>query len=137
MKKQRLTLTCITLDDLPDEQTFDCFVFGVWAVHRPHPNADPNWWHVTHIPTSAIAFVTQRYTQALMAARRLAALDPPDVSVKTGYGGRLSLSKLPKGWQQHSLEVVSDLDVYVGCAGSLVRPYELLREHGKPTGEVI
>lgn len=128
MKKQSVTLTCITRDDLPDEQTFSCFVFGVWAVHRPHPNGDPNYWHVSHIPTSACALVTERYTEALRAARRLATIESPDTAVKVGRGGRLSLSKPSRKWNQLALEMVSDLDVWVSRGGHLARPYDVLQE---------
>lgn len=127
MKKQRVTLTCITPDDLPDVRTFDCFVFGDWAVHRPHPDSKPDHWCVSHIPTSGLAAVTERFTEALKAARRLATIDSPEVRVKTHDDGRISLSKLPRQWQQVALEMVSDLDVFVIHNGFLARPYDVLQ----------
>lgn len=125
MKKQSVTLTCITPDDFPDEHTFSCFVFGIWAVHRPHPSGDPNYWHVSHIPTSAAAIIAPRYAEALKAARRLATIEPPDVSVKVGKDGRIALSKLPPKWMRCALETVSDLDVYIVRGGELMRPYDV------------
>lgn len=127
MKKQRITLTCITPDDMPYEWAFNCFVFGIWAVHRPNPNGDPNYWHVSHIPTSAVAFVSERFTEAIRAARRLAAVDPPAVSVEVQSDGRLRLKNPSWGWNQRALEMVSDLEVWVTRGGYLVRPYDVLQ----------
>lgn len=131
MKKQSVTLTCITPDGFPTVHTFSCFVFGVWAVHRPHPNGDPNYWHVSHIATSAVAVVTERFTEASRAARRLATIDPPPASVKMDDDGRIDLDPPPARWNRLALEMMCDLDVYVTRSGYLIRPYDVLQTEYK------
>lgn len=87
MDTQTITVMIYPEFRKPEEWSTEAYVFGIWAVHEPHPDDYWDWgarhfgWSITHLPSGRIGFHANDKDVALEAARRLAVMDEPSVTV--------------------------------------------------------
>jgi hypothetical protein len=137
LSRQSVSITLYPLHYAPELWTFEADVFGVWAVHEAH-HRDPYEvpWRVTHMPSGCMAFVAFEQQQALEAARRLAAMDEPELVVMESP----QLTPISPQWRMTAARALDGVGVYVlrGDApvpvGELYRKAELEAELEQESG---
>lgn len=120
------------LDGVGEEWTTVGYVYGEWAVHRQHEGDSPYLratpWHVTHLPSSAMAFVAKRRSAALLAAERLENIMPLRVEItQDDPCSRPQVKPLPPDWIQLAAQAVDGIDIWTPQGGQLIRPADLAK----------
>lgn len=123
MEKQALTFKIYPKGKPPKECRFDCWVFGVWAVHRPHPDEGAQRdWIVSHAPTGVSAFESGSFVVAVQAAKKLMAIEPPAVKVVEEPGDMPHVVPLPIEWIEMCAESLIGMDIFCRAGDRLVSP---------------
>lgn len=110
---------------------YQAYVFGDWAVHRPHPREiGMLGWTISHIPTGVAGFETAKMGVALQAALRLSKMEQPPVVIITPTRRHTMphVAPLPMEWIAQSAALLSGMDIFCRSGDSLVRPEKLV-EH--------
>lgn len=122
---QELTFP-IQQDGVQTEWHLHAPVFGVWAVHRPHPDeAQPDYWHVTHAPTGTATLRIANDDLAVLAAKRLAEIEPPVVTIVIDADGRKYAKPLPGEWVEQAALTLADLGEWQPSGNRLCAPRQL------------
>lgn len=125
-QKQDLTFTIYPPDEEPEIWHLQAYVFGDWAVHRAHPEELGEYpWVVSHAPTGVAGFESNKFGVAIQAAKKLAGMQSPSVTVVTDEK-EPHIAPLPMSWIAQSAELLDGMDIWCRTGWTLKRPHQLV-----------
>lgn len=105
----------------PRPWQLQAYIYGVWAVHRHHPDESPEkYWCISHAATGCRAFSCRHLDVAIHAALLLAELEPPAVIISTKDEGVPAVAPLPIEWIEESVKQVKDMPLWVDNGGEFI-----------------
>lgn len=135
MDTQTITIMIYPPFRKPEPWSVEAYIFGIWAVHAPYPDDYWEWgsrhfaWNITHLPSGRIGYHADDQDTALEAARRLAAMDEPNVIVdgETEYNDHVvpHIAPLSIEWIKAATDALSGLELWVTPGDDIVEASRL------------
>lgn len=131
-KLQTITMTIYPYATEKCDWTLEAYVCGDYAVHKPRPSdeavnelAD---WVISYIPTGSMALASLFLEDAIVVAKRLDALEKPDVKVEYRDGIYQHVPPASDAWLTKVMKAAKGLEVFgISNSGFRCTPEECLR----------